>query len=70
MRCPACSRSTTGVLDSRTNANRTVIRRRRSCPFCHHRFTTYEAERPNLTEPTASKNDPRQLTIFDAIKPT
>jgi transcriptional repressor NrdR len=42
MRCPVCVSDDTKVIDSRTAEESTVIRRRRQCPECSHRFTTYE----------------------------
>ncbi len=42
MRCPNCQHKDTNVVDSRTNADGTSIRRRRKCPKCEERFTTYE----------------------------
>ena len=42
MRCPFCGYSNTRVQDSRTIENGLVIRRRRICPACGARFTTYE----------------------------
>lgn len=42
MRCPACRADDTRVIDSRDADDGTVIRRRRSCAQCQHRFTTYE----------------------------
>lgn len=42
MRCPKCSHLDDKVIDSRTIRNGEVIRRRRSCMSCGHRFTTYE----------------------------
>ncbi len=42
MRCPFCGYSHTRVQDSRTIENGLVIRRRRICPACGARFTTYE----------------------------
>ncbi len=41
MRCPNCTSPTT-VYDSRPLRLDTVIRRRRKCPACGHRFSTYE----------------------------
>ncbi|MGE5371803.1 MAG: transcriptional regulator NrdR [Solirubrobacterales bacterium] len=48
MRCPFCQTPDSRVLDSRTNDDETVIRRRRECAECKKRFTTYERveERP------------------------
>jgi len=42
MRCPVCSYKDTNVMDSRVNSDGTSIRRRRKCPKCEERFTTYE----------------------------
>lgn len=42
MRCPSCKAGHTTVYDSRMAAGETVIRRRRKCAKCGHRFTTYE----------------------------
>lgn len=42
MRCPKCTHLDDKVIDSRTVRNGDVIRRRRICLKCGHRFTTYE----------------------------
>ncbi|MBU0678086.1 MAG: transcriptional regulator NrdR [Verrucomicrobia bacterium] len=42
MRCPKCGHSEDKVIDTRSVKNGTVIRRRRTCLNCAHRFTTYE----------------------------
>lgn len=42
MLCPVCRGSNIKVLDSRDSRDGGAIRRRRSCPDCGHRFTTYE----------------------------
>lgn len=42
MRCPKCAKSDDKVIDSRSVRNGDVIRRRRVCLQCGHRFTTYE----------------------------
>ena len=42
MRCPSCKYKDTNVVDSRINGDGTSIRRRRKCPKCEERFTTYE----------------------------
>ncbi len=42
MRCPSCDHKDTNVVDSRLNSDGTSIRRRRKCPKCEERFTTYE----------------------------
>jgi transcriptional repressor NrdR len=45
MLCPSC-RSATRVLESRRADEGVAIRRRRECPACRHRFTTYERREP------------------------
>jgi transcriptional repressor NrdR len=42
MRCPGCGERDTRVVDSRDLDDGTTIRRRRECPACSIRFTTYE----------------------------
>lgn len=42
MKCPACNSSDSRVLDSRPAQDGASIRRRRECPACGKRFTTYE----------------------------
>ena len=42
MRCPFCSSDDTQVVDTRSNEDSNVIRRRRRCLKCDKRFTTYE----------------------------
>lgn len=42
MRCPFCGNIDTQVKDSRPAEDNAAIRRRRFCPACGGRFTTYE----------------------------
>ena len=42
MKCPVCSSIDSRVLDSRPIDDGASIRRRRECPTCGKRFTTYE----------------------------
>ncbi len=42
MVCPYCNKQETNVVDSRKNNEGNSIRRRRECPKCKLRFTTYE----------------------------
>lgn len=42
MRCPVCNFGDSRVLDSRPVEDSNSIRRRRECPNCGKRFTTYE----------------------------
>lgn len=49
MKCKACQFDDTKVIESRDVADGEAIRRRRMCPRCGERFTTYERlERPQL----------------------
>ena len=42
MRCPFCNYNDSRVVDSRSVDDGASIRRRRECPDCGRRFTTYE----------------------------
>ncbi len=42
MKCPVCNFSDSRVLDSRPVSEGSSIKRRRECPSCGKRFTTYE----------------------------
>jgi transcriptional repressor NrdR len=42
MRCPFCGHEDTQVKDSRPSEDNSAIRRRRHCPECGGRFTTFE----------------------------
>jgi len=42
VKCPQCGSLQDKVIDSRQSKDGTVIRRRRECLECGHRFTTYE----------------------------
>lgn len=53
MRCPFCRSLDTQVIDSRASEEGWTIRRRRKCPDCGKRFTTYE--RVELAMPTIIK---------------
>lgn len=55
MRCPFCLNLDTAVKDSRPSEDATAIRRRRACPSCGARFTTFE--RIQLRELTVIKAD-------------
>jgi transcriptional repressor NrdR len=58
MRCPNCKRPDSRVTNSRTGAEGSSIRRRRECPACGHRFTTFE--RIERTLPMIVKKDGRR----------
>ncbi|PCJ30802.1 MAG: transcriptional regulator NrdR [Gammaproteobacteria bacterium] len=55
MRCPFCGADDSKVIDSRLSAEGDAIRRRRSCPECKERFTTYETA--ELSLPRLIKRD-------------
>ena len=55
MRCPFCNHDDSQVKDSRPTDDNSAIRRRRSCPNCGARFTTFE--RVQLRELTVIKSN-------------
>ena len=65
MRCPFCGAEDTQVKDSRPTDDRSAIRRRRFCPACGSRFTTFE--RVQLRELTVVKKN-NQRVPFDRDK--
>jgi transcriptional repressor NrdR len=65
MRCPYCGGLDTQVKDSRPSEDSSSIRRRRACPDCGGRFTTFE--RVQLRELTVVKKNGRR-TAFDRDK--
>ena len=65
MRCPFCGNIDTQVKDSRPAEDNVSIRRRRSCPACAGRFTTYE--RVQLRDLVIIKKNNRR-EIFDRDK--
>jgi len=65
MRCPFCGHDDTQVKDSRPTDDNSAIRRRRSCPQCGSRFTTFE--RVQLRELIVVKKN-GQRSAFDRDK--
>ncbi len=65
MRCPFCAHGDTQVKDSRPTEDNSAIRRRRYCPNCGARFTTFE--RVQLRELTVLKKG-GQREPFDREK--
>ena len=61
MRCPYCGSLETQVKDSRPTEDASAIRRRRVCPDCGGRFTTFE--RVQLRELTVVKRSGRRRPI-------
>lgn len=48
MICPVCKSPDTAVIDSRVSEEGRAVRRRRECPKCEHRFTTFERQETSL----------------------
>ncbi len=65
MRCPYCGSLDTQVKDSRPSEDSSAIRRRRACPDCGGRFTTFE--RVQLRELMVVKKSGRRVP-FDRDK--
>lgn len=65
MKCPYCGHSDTQVKDSRPSEDGLTIRRRRFCPECNSRFTTFE--RVQLRELTVVKKN-GERRVFDRDK--
>ena len=61
MRCPFCGHEETQVKDSRPTEDNSSIRRRRQCPACGARFTTFE--RVQLRELMVIKKDETRTTF-------
>jgi transcriptional repressor NrdR len=59
MRCPYCGSLETQVKDSRPAGDQSAIRRRRACPDCGGRFTTFE--RVQLRELMVLKKSGRRV---------
>ena len=65
MKCPFCGHADTQVKDSRPSDDGLTIRRRRFCPECNSRFTTFE--RVQLRELTVVKKSGKRVP-FDREK--
>ena len=65
MNCPYCSQLDSRVVDSRPTSEESAIRRRRECPKCLRRFTTYE--RPEEQPLVVMKKDGRR-ELFSRAK--
>lgn len=65
MHCPFCSEIDTKVIDSRLVAEGQQVRRRRECPKCTERFTTFESA--ELIFPRVVKRDGARVP-FDEQK--
>lgn len=65
MRCPFCQSDDSQVKDSRPTEDNSSIRRRRACPDCGGRFTTFE--RIQLRDMSVVKSDGK-IQPFDREK--
>lgn len=63
MYCPFCNANDTKVIDSRLVSEGNQIRRRRECPDCQERFTTYEVA--ELSLPRLIKRDGRRAPFSE-----
>lgn len=65
MHCPFCQHEDTRVVDSRLAEEGAAVRRRRECPACGERFSTFETAEIKL--PSIVKSDGRR-EAFDERK--
>lgn len=66
MLCPFCKHKDSQVIDSRSCEDGAVIRRRRRCPSCGARFTTYE--KVALTMPLVIKRSTHRKVPYSQEK--
>ncbi len=67
MKCPKCKAKNTRVLDSRETGEGKSTRRRRECPDCKLRFTTFERlEHNNLI--VIKRNDSREPYVQEKVR--
>lgn len=67
MKCPYCGDENTQVVDTRENEDGDTVRRRRRCPDCDKRFTTYERVELQLPQ-VVKKNGSRTDYARDKLK--
>lgn len=67
MNCPRCHSHRGQVTDSREDDVNHTIRRRRRCPSCGHRWTTYEVTAED--QAMLLERDRRVRTAVDALMP-
>ena len=60
MHCPYCNHTDTKVIDSRLIAEGLQTRRRRECPTCGERFTTFETAELLMPKIIKSRNNMRE----------
>ena len=64
MHCPFCGEADTRVINSRLVADGDQVRRRRECPSCKERFTTFESA--ELVMPRVVKQDGTRVPFDEA----
>jgi len=67
MRCPSCGAMETRVIETRTADEGRIVRRRRECPECSNRFTTYEKAEEKRTLRVIKKDGSRETFGRDKI---
>ncbi|RUM54863.1 MAG: hypothetical protein DSY86_02955, partial [Marinomonas sp.] len=70
MRCPFCGHDDTQVKDSRPTEDNTSIRRRRACPNCGGRFTTFERKQIGIrlkVKPQINEGNTVRLDIEQSV---
>lgn len=67
MRCPSCGAMETRVIETRTADEGRIVRRRRECPECSNRFTTYEKAEEKRTLRVIKKDGSRETFDLDKI---
>jgi transcriptional repressor NrdR len=67
MRCPKCGVSETRVIETRTADEGRVVRRRRECPDCGARFTTYERKEESKVLQVIKKDGRRETFNRDKL---
>ena len=71
MKCPFCHTPDTKVIDSRLNQTGDSTRRRRECPRCEGRFTTYERleeAMPLIIKKDGRRENYQREKILDGIR--
>lgn len=58
MQCPFCKAPDTRVIDSRLAEDGSQVRRRRECPLCSGRFTTFEKAQLSMPNVIKRSGDP------------
>lgn len=70
MKCPKCGEVSDKVLDSRSVHDGKIIRRRRECLGCGHRFTTFEEvmrEELRVVKSDGRREDFSRQKIYDGV---